>query len=244
MTAKTYAKDGQNVTLNFFPDFTAFEISLKCEESGSDVKLKSFKLGTTANGSSGNLAGSYTVDLSGTKSYTLPVDASSYGKSITVNTSSDPKSIPSGDADSLVFTVFALPDNLSNLYVEFTTSTDGEDNRTWKLDLSKKDANDVFQPITFGACRKHRIYGLVLPSGELLISVDTAPWLAGGIHTFTTIEDVTTFFLSYKRWNKENNYSGAASWNLDNYVAIAPGRSETERVDPDDPNSDLTNSLS
>ena len=241
MTAKTYAKDGQNVTLNFFPDFTAFEISLKCEESGSDVKLKSFKLGTTANGSSGNLAGSYTVDLSGTKSYTLPVDASSYGKSITVNTSSDPKSIPSGNADPLVFTVFALPDNLSNLYVEFTTSSDGEDNRTWKLDLSKKDANNVFQPITFGACKKHRIYGLVLPSGELLISVDTAPWLAGGIHTFTTIEDVTTFFLSYKRWNAENNYSGAASWNLDNYVAIAPGRSETERVDPDDPNSDLTN---
>ena len=52
---------------------------------------------------------------------------------------------------------------------------------------------------------------------------------------------MTTFFLSYKRWNKEKNYSGAASWNLDNYVAIAPGRSETERVDPDDPNSDLTN---
>lgn len=165
MTAKTYAKDGQNVTLEFFPDFTAFEISLKCEESGSDVKLKSFKLGTTANGNSGNLAGSYIVDLSGTKSYTLPVDASSYGKSITVNTSSDPKSIPSGDADSLVFTVFALPDDLSNLYVEFTTSTGGEDNRTWKLDLSKKDANDVFKPITFGACKKHRIYGLMLPTG-------------------------------------------------------------------------------
>lgn len=173
MTAKTSSvKEGDPVTLNFFPDFTAFEISLKCEESGSDVKLKSFKLGTTANGDSGNLAGSYTVDLSGTKSYTLPVDGSSYGKSITVNTSSDPKSIPSGDADSLVFTVFALPDNLSNLYVEFTTSTDGEANRTRKLYLSKKDANNVnvFKPITFGACRKHRIYGLMLPTNEWLIT--------------------------------------------------------------------------
>ena len=237
MTAKTTASEGEQVSLNFFPDFTAFEISFRRQGQGPDVTLNSFTLGSAGNDI---MAGDYTIDLSGAnKTYDF---TGASDKAITaVNRTGSPVVIPSGAADDpLVFTVFALPRDMENLYLELNTTSDGVD-RTWKLALSKKDANDDFQPIKFGACMKHRIYGLVLPSGELLISVDTAPWLAGGIHTFTTIEDVTTFFLSYKRWNKENNYSGAASWNLDNYVAIAPGRSETERVDPDDPNSDLTN---
>ena len=184
MTAKTSSvREGESVTLNFFPDFTAFEISLKCGESESEVKLKSFEIGTTANGHTGNLAGSYTVDLSGAKSYTLPDDASSYGKTITVNMSSSPKTIPSGDADPLVFTVFAVPDNLSNLYIKFTTTTDGSE-RTWRLALNKNDS-----PITFGACKKHRIYGLQLPTEEWKITYAEAgmvveEWTIGNDQTF------------------------------------------------------------
>lgn len=184
MTAKTSSvKEGESVTLNFYPDFTAFEISLKCGESESEVKLKSFEIGTTAKDHTGNLAGSYTVDLSGAKSYTLPDDGSSYGKTITVNMSSSPKAIPSGDADPLVFTVFAVPDNLSNLYVKFTTTTDGSE-RTWRLALNKNGS-----PITFGACKKHRIYGLQLPTEEWKITYAEAgmvveEWTIGNDQTF------------------------------------------------------------
>jgi len=164
MTAKTSASKGENVVLNFYPDFTAFEISLKCEDQESSVKLKSFTIGTHETGSGDNLNGEYTVNLRGTKSYGLPTDASTHGKTIT-STPSSPVTIPAGDtADPLVFTVFALPRTQSNLYIQFNTTTDGVD-KTWKLDLKKEDENEVLQPISFAACKKHRIYGLKLPNG-------------------------------------------------------------------------------
>ena len=168
MTAKTSASKGENVVLNFYPDFTAFEISLKCEDQESAVKLKSFTIGTYDTGSGDNLNGEYTVNLRGTKSYGLPTDASTHGKTIT-STPSSPVTIPAGEtADPLVFTVFALPRTQSNLYIQFnTTSEDGD--KTWKLNLTKKDANDVFKPIDFAAGKKHRIYGLMLPTQEWLI---------------------------------------------------------------------------
>lgn len=168
MTAKTSASRGENVVLNFYPDFTAFEISLKCEDQESAVKLKSFTIGTHETGAGDNLNGEYTVNLSGTKSYSLPTDASSHGKTIT-STPSSPETIPAEDTeDPLVFTIFALPRTQSNLYIQFnTTSEDGD--KTWKLDLKKKDANGVYQPIDFTACTKHRIYGLMLPTKEWLI---------------------------------------------------------------------------
>lgn len=165
MTAKTSASQGENVVLNFYPDFTAFEISLKCEDQESSVKLKSFTIGTHETGSGDNLNGEYTVNLSGTKSYDLPIDASSHGKTIT-STPSSPVTIPAGDtADPLVFTVFALPRTLSNLYIQFNTvDTDGVE-KSWKLDLTKKGDDNNFHPIDFAACKKHRIYGLKLPNG-------------------------------------------------------------------------------
>ena len=56
-----------------------------------------------------------------------------------------------------------------------------------------------------------------------MISVGTAPWGEGGEHTYTTIEDVTTFFISYNRYNATN--PGSDSWAGNNYIAVAPGRS-------------------
>lgn len=164
MTAKTSASKGENVVLNFYPDFTAFEISLKSEDQESSVKLKSFTIGTHETGSGDNLNGEYTVNLRGTKSYGLPTDASTHGKTIT-STPSSPVTIPAGDtADPLVFTVFALPRTLSNLYIQFNTvDTDGVE-KSWKLDLTKKGEDNEFHPIDFAACKKHRIYGLALPN--------------------------------------------------------------------------------
>lgn len=165
MTAKTSASKGENVVLNFYPDFTAFEISLKCEDQESSVKLKSFTIGTHETGSGDNLNGEYTVNLRGTKSYGLPTDASTHGKTIT-STPSSPVTIPAGDtADPLVFTVFALPRTLSNLYIQFNTVDSDGVEKSWKLNLTKKGEDNNFHPIDFAACKKHRIYGLMLPNG-------------------------------------------------------------------------------
>ena len=161
MTAKTTASEGEQVSLNFFPDFTAFEISFRRQGQGPDVTLNSFTLGSAGNDI---MAGDYTIDLSGAnKTYDF---TGASDKAITaVNRTGSPVVIPSGAADDpLVFTVFALPRDMKNLYLELNTTSDGVD-RTWKLALSKKDANDDFQPIKFGACMKHRIYGLMLPTG-------------------------------------------------------------------------------
>lgn len=161
MTAKASASEGENVTLNFYPDFTAFEISLKCEAQGSEVKLKSFTIGTEQSGRDNNLNGEFTVNLSGAKSYSLPSTPSMDNKKVTV-TPDSPVTIPAGgdEVEPLVFTVFALPRTQSNLYIQFNTVDSDGVEKSWKLDLKK---NNAF--IDFAACKKHRIYGLKLPNG-------------------------------------------------------------------------------
>ena len=232
MTAKASASEGDPVELKFYPDFTAFEISIKCEAQGSDVTLNSFTIGTNSTEIFDILNGDFTVDLTGAqKSYTFQQNNNELEARKKITVANINQTIPAGaTASPLVFTVFALPDNLRDLYVEFNTTTGGAA-KTWKLDLKKKE-NDDLKPINFAACKKHRIYGLALPTGELLISVNTAPWLAGGEETYTTIENVTTIFESYKRYNDQQSW-GSDSWSIPNYVAIAPGRTTNEYVDPD-----------
>ena len=234
MTAKASASEGDPVDLKFYPDFTAFEISIKCEAQGSDVTLNSFTIGTNSTENSDILNGDFTVDLTGAqKSYTFQRNNIELESRKKITVSNINQTIPAGSsATPLVFTVFALPDSLRNLYVEFNTTTGGAA-KTWKLDLSKKDANDDYQPIEFGACKKHRIYGLVLPNGELLISVNTAPWVAGDEFAYTTIENITTGFQSVQRYDKDGDYS---SWDIPGtYIGIAKGIEGKVPVDPDDP---------
>ena len=160
MTAKTTANQGESVSLNFYPDFTAFEISLKSEDQSSQVTLNSFTLGSAGNDI---MAGDYTIDLSGAnKTYDF---TGASDKAITaVNRTGSPVVIPSETDSPLVFTVFALPSDMEKLYLQFNTTTDGVD-RTLTLHLKKNN-----QYITFGACKKHRIYGLLLPTDEWKIT--------------------------------------------------------------------------
>ena len=82
---------------------------------------------------------------------------------------SDGVTVPAGaDADPLVFTVFALPNTLNQLYLQFSTTSNGTD-KTWKLDL-KKNSNYI----EFGPCIKHRIFGLELPTGQWKITYSEA----------------------------------------------------------------------
>ena len=210
---------GGNISLDFYPAFTAFEISIRSADAA--IGFSSFSL-SAASETAPALTGSYKAkyDASGNRTYDFTAaDGATGNRTISVNLNGQSAPAASEDKD-LTFTVLALPRDLTDLSVSFTLAGGTATTRTLKLN---KNGN----PVSFTGGKKHRIYGLVLSNGELLISVETAPWLAGGEETYTTIENVTTFFVSYQRYNEQNFYVGDPSWYPPyyNYVAIAPGRS-------------------
>ena len=218
---------GGNISLDFYPAFTAFEISIRSADAA--IGFSSFSL-SAASETAPALTGSYKAkyDASGNRTYDFTAaDGATGNRTISVNLNGQSAPAASEDKD-LTFTVLALPRDLTDLSVSFTLAGGTATTRTLKLN---KNGN----PVSFTGGKKHRIYGLVLSNGELLISVETAPWLAGGEETYTTIENVTTFFVSYQRYNEQNFYVGDPSWYPPyyNYVAIAPGRATDEYVDPD-----------
>lgn len=210
------AKDGAGITgdkvnLEFHPDFSAFEISVR--SAGAPIALQEFRLISEADA----LAGSYTVDLNAADKYDFSAADETF---VSVNLKDgDSYKVAETDKD-LTFTVFTLPRDLNKLSVRFTTA----DGITRTLKLKKND-----QFINFTGGRKHRIYGLYLPNGELLISVGTKPWEDGGSQTYTTIENVTMQFNSVRRWDDDLDFS---TWDIPGtYIAIAPGIQATETID-------------
>ena len=231
--AKPASDAKTNVKLEFYPDFTAFEISLRSE--GDPIELSQFKL-VSEDGSA--LYGDFTVkyDASGNRTFTCS-SATADGKTgneIVVNLSQKVAPSKTSTDPDLTFTVLAMPQDFEKLHVEFTKKT-GE---TSKLALREADVVTTSGTtpgdyVKFNKCVKHRIYGLFLPNGELLISVGTAPWLAGGEFEFKTIENVTTSFAQVKRFDVDGDYS---TWDIPGtYIQIAQGIIDEEPIDPEDP---------
>jgi len=219
------AKDGAGitedaVTLDFHPDFTAFEI--KVRSAGNAIGLSKFEL-ISEDGTA--LHGEYTVNLEGTQKYTCPA-ASTDPSVISMNLTGQTAGV--GEEGELTFTVLALPQEFGKLRVKFTTS----EGNSRSLALKYSESATQHTPntyITFAPGKKHRIYGLALPNGELLISVGTAPWEDGGETTYTTIENVTTSFVSIRRVDDDNDFS---TWDIPGTrIAIAPGVVETEEIE-------------
>lgn len=153
MTAKGEGKaTDEEVTLAFEPAFTAFEITLR--SANNDVDLSSFRLFSE----SAPVSGPFTVNCGAETPYSGTSKDASY-KAVTVDLDGKTAST----ATDLVFTIFALPTDLSDLSVEFTTKA-GD---TKKLALKKNGESIVF---TGGS--KHRIMGLALPDGSWAISLD------------------------------------------------------------------------
>ena len=139
--------EGGDINLAFSPAFTAFEFTFN-----SDIPLKilGFKLfsvdGSTA------VAGKYRVkfDSSGRVTYDCR-DASSDTVEAVF---SDGVSID--DRTPFTFTVFALPQDLSGIGIEFmVNNTDWDVPETRTLKLNYKNG----EPVPFKACAKHRIKG-------------------------------------------------------------------------------------
>ena len=223
----TTTEDGEGGTVNlaFDPAFTAFEISIR--SAGDAVSLKEFRLFSGAGDGTGNaISGGYAVkyDASGNKS--IVVSDNAYDHIIVDLTGQIAPATPedpTAEKQYLTFTVFGLPVTRNDLSVSFTTSQDV----TRKLQL--KYANG--DPISFTGGSKHKIYGLALPNGELLISVGTDPWEEGGENEYVTIEDASLFFPSCKLY-----LNGQQIWR-NTYIATADGYEElpVDAGNPDGP---------
>lgn len=224
----TVEGEGGVVNLPFDPAFTAFEISIR--SAGEAVGLKEFRLYSGAGDGTGNtLSGKYTVKYAadGTKTFVASSDADEIFDYISVNLTGQvapatPED-PTAEKQYLTFTVLAMPLAQNNLSVSFTTSQDV----TRSLPL--KYSTGGFVP--FAAGQKHKIYGLALPNGELLISVGTDPWGEGGENTYETIEDASLFFPSCKLY-----LNGEPLWR-NTYIATAYGYEElpVDASNPDGP---------
>lgn len=165
--AKTGVSNGDNVRLEFEPAFTAFEVTLEAEEDAGEITITSFELVSGAEA----LSGEFSVSYAGTtRSFTCPAatDANKVvGITFPTGTTIKPESSQgAGDAKTLNFTVFALPQDLTDLTLCFYVK-DGDQTVTRSLKLTKNGS-----PIPFDGCKKHRIYGIAMPDGMWRFKLD------------------------------------------------------------------------
>ncbi len=170
--AKTGVSNGSNVRLEFEPAFTAFEVTLEAEKDAGEITITGFELVSGAEA----LAGQFSVSYSGTtRSFTCPAatDANKVvGITFPTGTTIKPESSQgAGDAKTLNFTVFALPQDLTQLTLRFTVLDENDVEVERSLDLSYAQATTVGDKtyaagdfVEFSACKKHRIYGIAMPN--------------------------------------------------------------------------------
>ena len=160
------AEGASNFTLDFYPAFTAFEFTLKSQDDIT-LKVKSFTITST----SSNLAGTFDVTAFADGGVSTFGNISSASTSISVSFG---EGVDVTQTKSLTFTVLALPQVLDNLSITFNIEKGGVSSyRTLPLKYSSTHATHPGEFISFAACSKHKITGLALPSGELLLSALT-----------------------------------------------------------------------
>lgn len=174
-----YGSTNKTIKFQFQPAFTAFEIAVKGAAAMTDTEeivLKSVALVSSA-GLAGDVEATFATDG------LIEFDTTPAEEVLTYTFPDDTK-LTKGS--TVTFTVFALPADAEGLQLQFTLG-DGQV-RTATL-TTKETADTPAAPITFGACKKHRLYGLAMPNGfkmfaseaELIVA-DTVPVDDGEFH--------------------------------------------------------------
>ena len=159
MFAAVQTAEKATVNLSFKPMFTAFQFQVRSDEEAS-MTITSFSLSTGENKAmTGSCRATITAATNSTASTAVysnftAYNASSGNNTITVDMGAGVTVTPSTYA---TITVFALPQDYSQLTASFTTST-GD---TKSLKLQQADGTWV----NFTACHKYNINGLGLPGG-------------------------------------------------------------------------------
>ena len=158
------AEAGKDVSLDFYPAFTAFELTFEGDaDYDGNITVTQVDLISDS-----PLAGSVEATLApGTRTNTVGEVAHTIGASTYACTAAGESpytlsyTLPEGSVvsakDRIVLTVFALPQDVAGLKLRFHVTIDGEET-TFTGTLSKGG-----QSITFGACEKHRIKGVAVP---------------------------------------------------------------------------------
>lgn len=144
-----------NVELEFYPAFTAFEFTLN--SLWTDLILKELVL-TTATGKS--LAGKVTVNAIKTGGATFS-STDNYGITYpddTKVTYAFPDNTKITKNDYVTFTVYALPETINGLTLEFHLGADGSE-------IQKATLKYQGNPIEFAACKKHSLRGIAVKGG-------------------------------------------------------------------------------
>jgi len=133
------------VKLQYYPAFTAFQITL-LNNSGGQITLASCALSSTTS----DLCGTFTasIDDLAMDNPQSPVlsNLTGAGKSVSVGIGQ-----VLADGKGITFSIFCLPQDLTNMTFS-CTYVDASGEQTRKLQLKKDDA-----PIVFGACKQHRM---------------------------------------------------------------------------------------
>ncbi len=234
------AENASNFSLDFYPAFTAFEFTLKSQDNDT------FKItGFTLSSASTDVAGSFDAGFAagGASTYSHFTSGSS---SISVDFGAG---VEITQTHSLTFTVLALPQVLGNLTITFRLDRGGVPGyRT--LALRYADTYNGGAYINFAPCQKHRITGLALPGGELMLSALT---VKAWDQVTNTVVDYSCEYTSpmaskikalekYRRFDSDNDYS---SWD-GSYIVISYGymNHDDEVVITTAPGADLRSAFS
>ena len=166
MVAKTRVEvDEDEVNMQFDPVFTAFEIHMKSKDE--EITLTRFAIKSESQ----DLAGDFCLDWTGADMSFDAVSGGSRQKEVYVDFGED-GAVISPDRE-ICFTLLALPDDLTGLYLEVSFKDSGAV-LTKKLHLKQDNAY-----LTFTGCDKHRITGLAFDGGSswrLTIDGQASTW--------------------------------------------------------------------
>lgn len=240
MWAATQAVPGSNVALGFKPLMTAFEFSVRTADDGAG--LSSFSL--VADDDSPYIAGDFTAAISEDLSSCAITSIANGSRTITVNFD-NATTAPSG---SLTFTIFALPQELTHLTMQFTMS----DGTVKELALKQKDSSsDEYQFITFEAGTKYRITNVGVPGDGWTYTLEevepgtpmarnnaTAGTQTKGVYSYRTKDGVTEAVEMQFRYSPADNDGGnLEQWSTDlpEWLASLLVGTHTDEQNPDDP---------
>ena len=176
MWAATQATPGNNVSLPFKPLMTTFEFTVVSPNSDG-AQLHSFALKTDAE--SPVIAGDFTAAVNDDLTSCTITDIANGATAINV----DLGDVVAASDSPVTFTIFALPQDLTNLTMEFTLT----DNTVKKLDLKRKEEGATeYTFITFEAGKKYRITNVGVPGdGWIYTLEEVEPGAAMARHSAT-----------------------------------------------------------
>ena len=151
---------GATGTLDFSPAYSAFHISAGVQEN---MTVKSVELRSASH----KLWGNFTVSRSGsTWNFTCLTASVAADKTVTFTLPGSGKDITTTDILELV--LFTLPQDLDDLTLAFKVTVGGTP-KTLTLELKHADSS----PVTFNACKKSYIKGLLIPGSTWTVDNTT-----------------------------------------------------------------------